>query len=95
MPRTRHHSYDLNFELKIVEEAEAVNNNQEIAREYRISSQWYADGKPTACAVYWGAKDDCQTCIHGSVQTKRSTSISTLSRLVKVRYKKYFVFNLR
>ena len=37
MPRTRHHSYDLNFELKIVAEAEAVNNNQEIAREYRIS----------------------------------------------------------
>ena len=24
MPRTRHHSYDLNFELKIVAEAEAV-----------------------------------------------------------------------
>ena len=37
MPNTRRHSYDLNFKLKIVAEAEAVNNNQEIAREYGIS----------------------------------------------------------
>ena len=37
MPNTRRHSYDLNFKLKIVAEAEAVNNNREIAREYRIS----------------------------------------------------------
>ena len=34
---TRRHSYDLNFKLKIVAEAEAVNNNREIAREYGIS----------------------------------------------------------
>ena len=37
MPSTRRHSYDLNFKLKIVAEAEAVNNNREIAREYSIS----------------------------------------------------------
>ena len=37
MPSTRHFSYDLNFKLKIVAEAEAVNNNREIAREYGIS----------------------------------------------------------
>ena len=43
MPNTCHHSYDLNFKLKIVAEAEAeaeaeaVNNNREIAREYGIS----------------------------------------------------------
>ena len=37
MPNTRRHSYDLNFKLKIVGEAEAVNNNREIAREYGIS----------------------------------------------------------
>jgi len=35
--KTRRHSYDLNFKLKIVAEAEAVNNNREIAREYEIS----------------------------------------------------------
>ena len=34
---TRRHSYDLNFKLKIVAEAEAVNNNREITREYGIS----------------------------------------------------------
>ena len=39
MPRTRRHSYDLNFKLKIVAEAEAVNNNHEIAREYGISQE--------------------------------------------------------
>ena len=33
MPSTRCHSYDLNFKLKIIAEAEAVNNNREIARE--------------------------------------------------------------
>ena len=36
MPSTRRHSYDLNFKLKIVAEAEAVNNNREIACEYGI-----------------------------------------------------------
>ena len=34
---TRCHSYDLNFKLKIIAEAEAVNNNREIGREYGIS----------------------------------------------------------
>ena len=29
MPSTRHHSYDLNFKLKIVAEVEAVNNNHQ------------------------------------------------------------------
>ena len=37
MSSTRRHSYDLNFKLKIVAEAEAVNNNREIARRYGIS----------------------------------------------------------
>ena len=36
MPSTRCHSYNLNFKLKIVAEAEAVNNNCEIAREYGL-----------------------------------------------------------
>ena len=39
MPSTRHHSYDLNFKLKIIAEAEAVNNNREIAREYGICQE--------------------------------------------------------
>jgi len=37
MSSTCRHSYDLNFKLKIVAEAEAVNNSRDIAREYRIS----------------------------------------------------------
>ena len=37
MLSTRRHSHDLNFKLKIIAEAEAVNNNCEIACEYGIS----------------------------------------------------------
>ena len=37
MLSTRRHWYDLNFKLKIVAKAEAVNNNHEIAIEYGIS----------------------------------------------------------
>ena len=36
MPSTHHHSYDLNFKLNIVAEAEALNNNCEIACKYGI-----------------------------------------------------------
>jgi len=32
MPSTRCHSYDLNFKLKIIAEAEAVTNNREMGR---------------------------------------------------------------
>jgi len=37
MPKAHRSSYNLAFKLKIVAEAEAVENNSEIAREYRIS----------------------------------------------------------
>ena len=37
MPSTRHHSYNLNFKLKIVPEAQAINNIHEIAWVYGIS----------------------------------------------------------
>ena len=37
MPSAQCHSYNLNFELEIVAEAEAVKNNREIAHEYGIS----------------------------------------------------------
>lgn len=39
MPSTHQHSYmyNVNFKLKIIAEAEAVNNNQEVPREYGIS----------------------------------------------------------
>ena len=36
MPKARRTSYNLAFKLKIVAEAEAVENNSEIAREYGI-----------------------------------------------------------
>ena len=45
MPSTRRHSYDLNFKLKVVEEAESGKNNREIAREYGISESRFANGE--------------------------------------------------
>ena len=38
MPKARRTSYNLAFKLKTVAEAEAVENNSEIAREYGISA---------------------------------------------------------
>jgi len=37
MPKVCHTSYNMAFKLKVVAEAEAVENNSEIARDYGIS----------------------------------------------------------
>ena len=37
MPKARRSSFNIAFKLKIVAEAEAVENNSEIAREYGLS----------------------------------------------------------
>ena len=37
MPKARRCSYNLAFKLKVVAEAEAVENNSKIARDYGIS----------------------------------------------------------
>ena len=37
MPKARCSSYNMAFKLKVVAEAEAVENNSEIAREYGLS----------------------------------------------------------
>ena len=37
MPKARSSSYNMAFKLKVVAEAEAVENNSEIAREYGLS----------------------------------------------------------
>lgn len=36
MPKTRHSSYNMIFQLKVDTEAEAVENNSEITREYGL-----------------------------------------------------------
>ena len=53
MPSTRRHSYDLNFKLKIVAEAEAVNNNHEIAREYGIFPLSFSEYLIAAMTILW------------------------------------------
>lgn len=44
MPKARRTLYNLAFKLKVVAEAEAVENNSEIARDYGISES-VAGGK--------------------------------------------------
>ena len=45
MPKARRSSYNMAFKLKVVAEAEAVENNSEIAREYGLSESmvWRKD----------------------------------------------------
>ena len=47
MPKARRSSYNMSFKLKVVAEAEAVENNSEIAREYGLSEsmvhRWHKD----------------------------------------------------
>ena len=99
MPSTRRHSYDLNFKLKIVVEAEAVNN-REIARAHGISVSmvrkwryqqhvlfnWRAVTVKRASMVRYRPKDpnlDQRLAVWFSDQRSQGT------------IKNYFVFNLR
>ena len=54
MPSTRRHSYNLTFKLNFVAEAEAVNNNCEIARECRISESMVPKWRNQQCVLFLG-----------------------------------------
>ena len=99
MPSTRRHSYDLNFKLKIVVEAEAVNN-REIARAHGISVSmvrkwryqqhvlfnWRAVTVKRASMVRYRPKDpNLDQRLAGWFSDQRSQGT----------IKNYFVFNLR
>lgn len=45
MPKACRSSYNLAFKLKVVAEAEAIENNSEIARDYGISESWFVAGE--------------------------------------------------
>ena len=47
MPKARCTSYTLAFKLKVIAEAEAVENNSEIARHYGLASRWSVAGDVT------------------------------------------------
>ena len=73
MPSTHCHSYDLNFKLKIVAEAEAVNNNCEIAREYGISESMVRKWCNQQHVLFFRrAADDSKACINGMLPTEGS-----------------------
>ena len=75
MPSTRRHSYDLNFKLKIVAEAEAVDNNCEIAREYGISESMVRKWRNQQHVLF--PSELKMTAKHASMGVFTSTSTST------------------
>ena len=48
MPKVRRTSYNMAFKLKVVAEAEAVENNSEITRDYGISESFNGELKMSA-----------------------------------------------
>ena len=73
MPSTRCHSYDLNFKLKIVAEAKAVNNNRGIAREHGISKSMVRKLRNQQHVLFSGElRDDSEACINGTLPNEGS-----------------------
>ena len=69
MPKVRRTSYNMAFKLKVVAEAEAVENNSEIARDYGISESME---KRPGEAFQRRAEDVCETNNVGPVHSKVS-----------------------
>ena len=102
MPSTRRHSYDLNFKVEIVAEAEAVNNNREIAREYEISVSMVRKWRYQQHVLFnWRANE--MTVKRASAGRYRPKDPNLDQRLAvwfsdqrkQGTIKYYFVFNLR
>ena len=60
MPKACRMSYNLAFKLKIVAEAEAVENNSEIAREYGISESMVRGWRKDQTNLFNGEIKYCQ-----------------------------------
>ena len=72
MPKVRRTSYNMAFKLKVVPEAEAVENNSEI--EITGLARWFVDGKETRPgeAFQRRAEDVCETNNAGPLHSKVS-----------------------
>lgn len=54
MPKARRSSYNLAFKLKVVAEAEAVENNSDIARDYGISESMVRRWRKDQANLFYG-----------------------------------------
>ena len=54
MPKARRTSYNLAFKLKVVAEAEAVENNSEITRDYGISESMVCRWRKDQASLFNG-----------------------------------------
>ena len=78
MPSTRRHLYDLNFKLKIVAEAKAVNNNRGIAREHGISKSMVRKLRNQQHVLFSGElRDDSEPCIKDAIERRILSWISS------------------
>ena len=92
MPSTRRHSYDLNFKLKIIAEAETVNNNREIAREYGISESMVRKWRNQQHVLFSGDRivfyiyRSCSKQHHDSAKGERTQLRSRVQGVSRVVY---------
>jgi len=103
MLSTRRHSHDLNFKLKIIAEAEAVNNNCEIACEYGISEsmvrKWRNQqhvlfsgelkmtAKRASMGCYWPKEPEVDQQLVDWFSNQRSQGLTVNSTMIRLKAK--------
>ena len=85
MPKARRTSYNLGLKLTIVAEAEAVENNSEIAREYGISESMVRRWRKDQANLFNGEETEDDGMLHAEVSGARSKNTGMVYRAEKPR----------
>ena len=85
MPKARRSSYSMAFKIKVIAEAEAVENNSEIAREYGLSESLihftYSVSKYVVCCflVFWKIRNIQVECFYIEKTNKVADEMAQVS----------------
>ena len=85
MPTARRTSYNLAFKLKIVAEAEAVENNSEIARQYGISESMVCRWRKDQANLFNSEETEDDGMLHAKVSGARSKNTGMVYKAEKLR----------
>ena len=85
MPTARRTSYNLAFKLKILAEAEAVENNSEIARQYGISESMVRRWRKDQANLFNSEETEDDGMLHAKVSRARSKNTGMVYRAEKPR----------
>ena len=85
MPTARRKSYNLAFKLKIVAEAEAVENNSEIARQYGISESMVRRWRKDQANLFNSEETEDDGMLHAKVSGAQSKNTGMVYRAEKPR----------